>query len=106
VSEGGALMSDLEALRMLIERRVKYLANRYKPLLAEVRAVVPDTDLADMGSFHLLRLATALRCTQGWGRKRRMLNDLLAVAGNPERLPDLLTTYVAPPKVVKSKRRK
>jgi hypothetical protein len=99
-------MSDIEALRMLIERRAKHLANCYKPLLAEVRQAVPDTELVDMGSFHLLRLANMLRSSYGWCRKRRMLNDLLKIAGNPERLPDLMTTYIPPPKVVKSKRRK
>jgi len=94
-------MQDLDALKLMIERRAKCLANRYRTVLAEVRQAVPDTQLVDMGSFHLLRLATIMRSHYGWRRKRKMLNDLLKIAGNPERLPDLMTTYVPKPKGVK-----
>lgn len=87
-------MGDVDAVRKLAERQALLVAKRYRRMLRSVYKVVPGVEMCDMGSFHLLRVANALRSNRKWSEIRNSLNKLLEAAGNPERLPELPCTYV------------
>jgi len=86
-------MNDADALKSLVRRRLAGFLRRYDYVLGRLRKFAPDVPLEDLSSFELLRLAHEMCREKDWATYRRALNDLLAEAGNSERLPDLASQF-------------
>jgi hypothetical protein len=85
-------VNDGDVLRDLLLAKLERASQEYQTVLLEARRTVFEP-LADLSSFELMHLASVQRRRRKWQTWRQQFNELLAAAGNPQRLPNLACTF-------------